>query len=237
MASQKNDRKRSLEGELKARRTSVDTSLSGSMQDASASPTASPRRARSGSLGGPTKTAEMRAFGVETLKQMTKIQNLKDKFVGEKPLIWVDCDPGGDDSFALMWLFALAQKGHCKVLGISTVDGNVSAPLTYNAADKVATLCGSTVNICAQTPLRARFKSQEERRRARLEELQKDNSEGGAADIHGVDGMGGLSFKLRGSGRSYADADESYEQIIEVLLHYPRQVVLVCIGTNVVCLV
>ena len=107
----------------------------------------SPKRSRSGSLGGPERENAMRKFGMETLEQMTKIQDLKDKFVGEKPLIWVDCDPGGDDCFALMWLFALEQKGHCKVLGISTADGNVSAPLTYAAADKVAHLCLSLIHI------------------------------------------------------------------------------------------
>lgn len=187
------------------------------------------KRIRSDSLGGPEKAAAMRKFGLETLEQMTRIQDLKDKFVGEKPLIWVDCDPGGDDCFALMWLFALEQKGHCKVLGISTADGNVSAPLTYAAADKVAHLCSSKVNICAQSPAYARFGTPEQRRAARIEEKKKNNG-GGAAHIHGADGMGGLSVKLASSGKAYEDADEAYEQIIETLLHYPRQVVIVCIG-------
>ena len=172
----------------------------------------------------------MRKFGMETLEQMTKIQDLKDKFVGEKPLIWVDCDPGGDDCFALMWLFALEQKGHCKVLGISTADGNVSAPLTYAAADKVAHLCRANVNICAQSPPEARFGTPAQRRAARLKEKTKNTATGDAAHIHGADGMGGLSYKLRSSSKPYEDADEAYEQIIETLLHYPRQVVLVCIG-------
>lgn len=194
------------------------------------------KRPRGDSLGGSENAASMRQFGMETLEQLTSIQDLKDKYVGETPLIWVDCDPGGDDCFALMWLFALEQKGHCKVLGISTADGNVSAPLTFAAADKVANLCGSKVKICAQSPRGARFGTREERRAARIAEVAKNCNSGDAAHIHGADGMGGLSAKLESSGNKYEDAEEAYEQIIETLLHYPRQVVLVCIGTFTVAL-
>lgn len=181
--------------------------------------------------GGASDT--VRQLGQSVLKGMREIQQMKDENVGAKPLVWVDCDPGGDDTFALMWLFALQNKGHCKVIGISTSEGNVRAPLTYAAADKVAMICQSKTQICAQTPLEARFGTHEERRAARLRAKQDASVSGGdATHIHGSDGMGGLSHRMQGSGNEYEDAAESYEALSEALFQYPRQLVLLVIGPH-----
>ena len=183
--------------------------------------------------GGHPDVDTARMLGKSVLKGMREIQHMKDESVGSKPLVWVDCDPGGDDCFALMWLFALQNKGHCKVIGISTSEGNVRAPLTYAAADKVSMICQAKTQICAQTPLHARFGTQKERREARLQ-VKKEASEcgGDAAHIHGTDGMGGLSHRMQGSGNEYEDAAESYEALSEALFRYPRQLVLLVIGPH-----
>jgi inosine-uridine nucleoside N-ribohydrolase len=176
----------------------------------------------------------VREFGKQVLRSMREIQHMKEQNVGAIPLVWVDCDPGGDDCFALMWLFALQNKGHCKVIGISTSEGNVRAPLTYAAADKVAMICQAEAQICAQTPLHARFGTKTERREARLQaKLEAVGDRGGdAAHIHGTDGMGGLSNRMHSSGKEYEDADESYEALSEALFRYPRQLVLLVIGPH-----
>jgi hypothetical protein len=108
------------------------------------------KRVRTDSIGGANEVDSVRRLGRGILQSLKEIQELKEKNVGQIPLVWVDCDPGGDDCFALMWLFALQAKGHCKVVGISTSEGNVRAPLTYEAADKVAMICQSDTSICAQ---------------------------------------------------------------------------------------
>jgi hypothetical protein len=174
----------------------------------------------------------VRELGKQVLRSMREIQHMKEQNVGTKPLVWVDCDPGGDDCFALMWLFALQNKGHCKVVGISTSEGNVRAPLTYAAANKVAMICQAETQICAQTPSNARFGTPSERREARLQAKREaaEDRGGDAAHIHGVDGMGGLSHRMHGSGKEYEDADESYTALSEALFCYPRQLVLLVIG-------
>jgi len=187
---------------------------------------------RTDSLGGPSSKDcdSVRDLGLETLAAMKQIQALKQQVTGTQPLVWVDTDPGGDDCIALMWLFALAKKGHCRVIGISTTSGNVAAPLTYAGACKLSALCETRVKIGAQTPDRkARF-DPSLRRAARIDAAANPSTEGTAAHIHGMDGMGGLSSKLPCSGMPYEEAPESYESLIEALLHYPRQIVLLCIG-------
>ena len=194
--------------------------------------------AESGTDGPPTgigasSPVDAARLGRQVLASLREIQAMKDENVGAKPLVWVDCDPGGDDAFALMWLFALQNKGHCKVIGISTSEGNVRAPLTFAAADKVAMICQTSPQICAQTPVHARYGTRSERREARLA-VKRDALEhgGDAAHIHGMDGMGGLSHRMQGSGNEYEDAAESYEALSEALFRYPRQLVLLVIGAH-----
>jgi inosine-uridine nucleoside N-ribohydrolase len=51
------------------------------------------------------------------------------KSISTKPKVILDCDPGHDDAFAIMF----AAK-HCELLGITSVSGNVGLPLTTHNA-------------------------------------------------------------------------------------------------------
>lgn len=50
------------------------------------------------------------------------------------PLVIIDCDPGADDFFALLWALGLHKKGIIRVLAITTTGGNVGAETTYRNA-------------------------------------------------------------------------------------------------------
>ncbi len=41
------------------------------------------------------------------------------------PHIIIDCDPGADDFFALIWALGLHKKGIIEILAITTTGGNV----------------------------------------------------------------------------------------------------------------
>ena len=60
--------------------------------------------------------------------------------------VLIDCDPGADDVFALLWLLINHQFAHLpmKVIGISTVGGNVSADKTYANALRMCQFIGAT---------------------------------------------------------------------------------------------
>lgn len=50
------------------------------------------------------------------------------------PLVIIDCDPGADDFFALIWALGLHKKKTIKILAITTTGGNVGAEMTYRNA-------------------------------------------------------------------------------------------------------
>jgi len=50
------------------------------------------------------------------------------------PHVIIDCDPGADDFFALLWALGLHKKGTIKILAITTTGGNVGAEITYKNA-------------------------------------------------------------------------------------------------------
>lgn len=50
------------------------------------------------------------------------------------PLVIIDCDPGADDFFALLWALGLHKKKTLKILAITTTGGNVGAEITYRNA-------------------------------------------------------------------------------------------------------
>jgi inosine-uridine nucleoside N-ribohydrolase len=50
------------------------------------------------------------------------------------PLVIIDCDPGADDFFALLWALGLHKKKTIKILAITTTGGNVGAEMTYRNA-------------------------------------------------------------------------------------------------------
>lgn len=47
------------------------------------------------------------------------------------PQILIDCDPGADDFFALLWALGLHKKWVIKIHAITTTGGNVGADITY----------------------------------------------------------------------------------------------------------
>jgi inosine-uridine nucleoside N-ribohydrolase len=61
-----------------------------------------------------------------------------------KPKVILDCDPGHDDAFAIMF----AAK-HCELLGITSVSGNVGLPLTTHNALIVTQLLNLEVPVHA----------------------------------------------------------------------------------------
>jgi len=157
------------------------------------------------------------------------------------PQIIMDCDPGGDDVVAMFWLLALGQKKLCNVRAVTTTEGNVKAPLTFAAADKVLTLLSSAVSdvdVCAQTPSAARHGDRDARvvaRQAYAEAVARGAEGSGdgfsdASHIHGCDGMGGLSQRLASGATGYAEAEESYERLIRELEQQPGQITILATG-------
>ncbi len=63
------------------------------------------------------------------MPKLTKTSNAKKTALSLKPKVILDCDPGHDDSFAIMF----AAK-HCDLLGITSVSGNVGLTLTTHNA-------------------------------------------------------------------------------------------------------
>jgi inosine-uridine nucleoside N-ribohydrolase len=64
--------------------------------------------------------------------------------LSSKPKIILDCDPGHDDAFAIMFA---AQ--HCELLGITSVSGNVGLPLTTHNALLITQLLNIAVPVHA----------------------------------------------------------------------------------------
>ena len=60
-----------------------------------------------------------------------------------KRKIIIDCDPGIDDAYAI--LYALAHE-NIDVLGITTVSGNVNVDKTTRNAQKLVSLSGKSVH-------------------------------------------------------------------------------------------
>jgi len=159
------------------------------------------------------------------------------------PKIIMDCDPGGDDVFALFWLLALHKKKVCDIRAVTTTEGNVKAPLTFAAADKVLQLLSGTASgidiaVCAQTPADSRHCDRDARiaaRRAYAEAVAAGIGGSGdgvsdAAHIHGCDGMGGLSQRLASGETHYAEAEESYERLICELERRPGEITILATG-------
>ena len=157
------------------------------------------------------------------------------------PRIIMDCDPGGDDVVAMFWLLALQQRNLCNVLAVTTTEGNVKAPLTFAAADKILALLapalgGVPIDVCAQTPAAARdagVRSTARRAYALNVAANASTPSDGlsdAAHIHGCDGMGGLSGQLAAGSVGYADAEESYERLIRELEAHPGTVTILATG-------
>jgi inosine-uridine nucleoside N-ribohydrolase len=127
------------------------------------------------------------------------------------PKIIIDTDPGGDDSFALLWLQSLAKQGSAEIIAITTANGNVSAHQTFRGASQLLTLGGfDTVEVGRGV----------------------DRGQGGAdaTYIHGTDGMGNLSHTLPPPYRSFESARYSDEILIEKLQEMPGEITLIAIA-------
>ena len=86
--------------------------------------------------------------------------------------VFIDCDPGADDIIALLLGMNMPELD---IVGISTLCGNVEASKTYVNALKTVGVAGKNIPVYkgAETPM--------------TRELYT------AKDVHGNDGMAGLS--------------------------------------------
>ena len=93
--------------------------------------------------------------------------------------ILIDCDPGADDTFALLWALTLHSKDNnpLQIKAITTSGGNVSADKTYLNAHRMCQFV-KVNNI----PIG--------------KDLRPITSKGDASHIHGNDGIGNLSRLL-----------------------------------------
>lgn len=96
----------------------------------------------------------------------------------KKMPVLIDCDPGADDVFALLWLLINHKFSHVpmEIVGITTVGWNVAADKTYANANRMAQMVWAT-----DIPIGKDHR----------QIVSQD-----AAHIHGDDGIGNLSQML-----------------------------------------
>lgn len=130
----------------------------------------------------------------------------------DKPKIILDTDPGGDDSFALLWLQSLAKQGLAEIVAVTASAGNVNARNTFLGASKLLLAGG--------------FESIEVGRGVGQAGTEIED----AAHIHGADGMGNLSHTLPEVSQSYDAARSSDEVLIEKLKQMPGEITILAIA-------
>ena len=94
------------------------------------------------------------------------------------PKIWIDTDTGVDDAFALLAAVSLEKKGLLKIMGVSSVCGNVEHEKTFENARNVLAFAGREdipVYPGAEKPLNKELET--------------------AAYVHGEDGLGGAKLE------------------------------------------
>lgn len=116
----------------------------------------------------------------------------------KKLAVLIDCDPGADDVFALLWLLINHKFAEVpmEVIGITTVGGNVAADKTYANAHRMCDFVG----VEGMT-------------------IGKDHRQIQAQDashIHGDDGIGNLSAMLPSVVLS-AEEKDSVQMIIDAI--------------------
>lgn len=127
-----------------------------------------------------------------------------------RPII-LDTDPGGDDIFALFWLWSLVQQGVAELVAITTAGGNVAADRTFANASQVLHLLGqSHIAIGRGT--------------------NPGTATEDAAHIHGNDGMGNLSATLPTATHEFATAPMSADLIIDRLSAAPGTITLIAVA-------
>lgn len=130
-----------------------------------------------------------------------------------KTRIILDTDPGGDDCFAFLWLLSLVKQGVAELVAVTSVDGNVQVRQTFAAANKLLKLCGF---------------EQIEVGRGVIGGSAGQIEDAGA--IHGADGMGNLSHTLPEVTRSFDEARNADDVIIEQLNTHPGDITIIAIG-------
>lgn len=91
-----------------------------------------------------------------------------------KSTIWIDCDPGIDDTFAII---LAAMHPDINLLGVSTVGGNTQLSATTQNAQDILTAIGSDISVYEGT-----------------QKLVSNNKLQTATEIHGTTGLGGAVF-------------------------------------------
>ncbi|XWK87084.1 MAG: nucleoside hydrolase [Phormidium sp.] len=130
-----------------------------------------------------------------------------------KTKIILDTDPGGDDSFALLWLLSLVKQGFAELVAVTTVDGNVHARYTFFGASKLLKLAGFPAIEVGKGVIGGSERDLED-----------------AGGIHGADGMGNLSHTLPEIDVNYEDAVYSDDILIEKLQAEPGEIVVIAIA-------
>jgi inosine-uridine nucleoside N-ribohydrolase len=132
----------------------------------------------------------------------------------QNPKIILDTDPGGDDSFAFLWLMSLAKRNLAKIIAVTSVDGNVHARLTFTGSGKLLKLCGfDGIEVG----------------RGLIGGSKRDDVEDAGA-IHGADGMGNLSHTIPNFDQPYESARYSDDLLIEKLKKHPGEITVIAIG-------
>lgn len=124
----------------------------------------------------------------------------------------LDTDPGGDDSFALLWLLSLRQQSGADLVAITTTAGNVAAPRTFTNASQVLHLLGASVIPIGRGVNSSTLTAED------------------AAHIHGNDGTGNLATTLPAPTHDFESAPFSDDLIIDRLTADPGEITLVAIG-------
>ncbi len=130
--------------------------------------------------------------------------------------VLIDCDPGADDVFGLLWLLINHKFAHLpmKVVGITTVGGNVSADKTYANALRMCQFVGATDIVVGKD--HRQIVSQD------------------ASHIHGNDGIGNLSSMLPEIQLPATEKD-SVDMIIDAVHTYGSELAILVTGpmTNI----
>lgn len=125
--------------------------------------------------------------------------------------VLIDCDPGADDVFGLLWLLINHQFAHLpmKVVGITTVGGNVAADKTYaNALRMCQFVWANDIPVGKD---HRQIVSQD------------------ASHIHGQDGIGNLSSMLPEVQLPETEKD-SVDMIIEAIHTYGNELAILITG-------
>ncbi|MBD1850034.1 nucleoside hydrolase [Leptolyngbya sp. FACHB-711] len=139
---------------------------------------------------------------------MTHSQSIPQKGI---PQIILDTDPGGDDTFAFLWLLSLVKRGFADLIAVTTADGNVAAQKTFSNSSQILSLAGfSQIEVGRGVPVQGAIED--------------------ASSIHGPDGMGNLSETLPAATHAFETARRSDDVIIDRLNAMPGEVTIVAIG-------